>query len=117
MALQLFKIADATVATPQTIISFSSIPQGYTDLKLVFSGRDTATGSVQYGFSLVFNNDLTGARYSGRYLLGSGSAASSARVSRNGDGPWDRRTCIVCAASIILAARSFVAGAVTCGVV
>jgi hypothetical protein len=62
-------------------MSFTSIPSTYTDLKIVASLRDTATGSTGYGFSLVFNNDLTGARYSGRYLLGNGANASSGTVS------------------------------------
>jgi len=40
MALQLFKIADTTVGSPVNTISFSNIPSGYTDLKVVFSLRN-----------------------------------------------------------------------------
>jgi hypothetical protein len=43
MALQLFKIETVEVATPVTSVTFSSIPQGYTDLKLVISGRSAST--------------------------------------------------------------------------
>jgi hypothetical protein len=39
MALQLFKIADVTVSSPVATVDFSSIPQGYTDLKIVMSVR------------------------------------------------------------------------------
>ena len=41
MALQLFKIETVEVASPVSSITFSSIPQGYTDLKLVLSSRST----------------------------------------------------------------------------
>jgi hypothetical protein len=72
MALQLFKIADTTVATPQASIDFSSIPSGYTDLYLVLSGRSTTT--VDY-CEVRFNGAST--NLSGRYLYGSGAAAAS----------------------------------------
>jgi hypothetical protein len=39
MALQLFKIETVEVASPVSSITFSGIPQGYTDLKLVLSSR------------------------------------------------------------------------------
>ena len=39
MALQLFKIETVEVSSPVTSVTFSSIPQGYTDLKLVASVR------------------------------------------------------------------------------
>lgn len=41
MALQLFKIETVEVASPVSSITFSNIPQGYTDLKLVLSSRST----------------------------------------------------------------------------
>lgn len=58
MALQLFKIASVTVATPQANIQFSSIPQGYSDLYVVLSARSTraATGDSLF---IRFNSDTT----------------------------------------------------------
>ena len=43
MALQLFKIETVEVSNPVTAVTFSSIPQGYTDLKLVMSTRTSST--------------------------------------------------------------------------
>lgn len=73
MALQLFKIADVTVATPQASIDFTSIPSGYTDLMVVLSGRTTTTTDY---CEVRFNGLST--NLSGRYLQGNGSAVSSA---------------------------------------
>ena len=74
MALQLFKIASVEVTTPQASIDFSSIPQGYTDLYLVTSGRADINETAM---SLQFNGNTSTANYSYRTLKGSGSAASS----------------------------------------
>jgi len=54
-------------------ITFSSIPQTYTDLKLVISARSTSTSGA-IGFQ--FNGD-TGSNYSWRRIIGNGSSASS----------------------------------------
>ena len=43
MALQLFKIAEVTVASPQANIEFTSIPSGYTDLVLFYSIRSAGS--------------------------------------------------------------------------
>jgi hypothetical protein len=75
MALQLFKIADATVQSPQGSIEFDNIPQGYTDLKLVVSARSSRASFTYDGFTLTFNNSSSG--YSGRWVRGNGSSASS----------------------------------------
>ena len=56
-------------------VTFNSIPQtGYTDLKLVLSARDTASGVAQNG-KIKINGTTTG--YSGKYLMGTGAAANS----------------------------------------
>jgi hypothetical protein len=56
-------------------VTFSNIPQtGYTDLKLVISARQDAATNAPAGY-IKFNGSTTG--YTGRNLLGSGSAASS----------------------------------------
>ena len=83
MALQLFKIASTTVETPQSSITFDSIPQGYTDLKLVFSVRATTTSGNSNCF--IYFNGVNGTSYAQRRLQGDGSAASSNSQSSY---PW-----------------------------
>jgi len=75
MALQLFKIADTTVGSPVNTISFSNIPSGYTDLKVVFSLRNDVA-SPQGTCNIRFNSD-TGNNYTYRRLYGNGSSAAS----------------------------------------
>ena len=74
MALQLFKIADVTVATPQSSVEFSSIPSGYTDLYLVISARTDAS-EVDRLINLTFNNSTSG--YSTRELLANPTTVTS----------------------------------------
>jgi hypothetical protein len=77
MALQLYKIGSVEVGSAGAAnIAFSSIPQGYTDLKVVVSARTDATvGANGYYYNVTFNG--TSANRSGRYLEGTGSAANS----------------------------------------
>jgi len=57
-------------------IEFTSIPGTYTDLKVVFSLRDTSnTGDVWDWFDLTFNGNTS--NYSSRGLFGTGSTAGS----------------------------------------
>ena len=58
-------------------VTFSGIPQtGYTDLKVVFSGRETGnTGSQWIDATLTFNSSTTG--YSSRVVYGSGGGTGS----------------------------------------
>lgn len=76
MALQLFKIASTTVETPQSSITFSSIPQGYTDLLLVNSLRSTNTNS-----DLTLQVNSVSVNYSWRQVYGNGSTAASDTLS------------------------------------
>lgn len=87
MALQIFKIGSYEVPSGGvTSVSFT-IPSGYTDLKIVVSGREVT------GTSLLFTmriNTLT-TNQSTRELRGSGSSASSgtntiATIDQNGSG-------------------------------
>ena len=74
MALQLYKIATVEVdsSAPSTMV-FSSIPQGYTDLKIVISARSSSTlSSIQ-----LRPNGLT-TNLSERALDGNGTSATSA---------------------------------------
>ena len=71
MALQLFKIETVEVASPVSSVTFSNIPQGYTDLIIEMSGRSTS-GIDQ---NLEFNGST--ANLSAKYLLGSGTSLST----------------------------------------
>jgi len=71
------------IGTPQVVgsggasaITFLSIPQTYTDLKIVVSARDTNTpGNTDDGLFIQFNGVTSG--YSNKVLYGNGSSASS----------------------------------------
>lgn len=68
------KISTVTVgASGASTIDFSNIPQTFTDLKLVVSGRSTHTGLD--GVDIRFNNSSTGYTY--RSIMGDGSSAAS----------------------------------------
>ena len=71
MALQLFKIASTIVESPVATIDFTSIPSGYTDLKLVISSRASATNDIL----IRFNSDTTG-NYPNTVLWGGGGTGS-----------------------------------------
>lgn len=70
-------IATTTLSSAASTITFNSIAASWTDLRLVFVGRCTAGAAT---FTLRFNND-SGSNYSGTYLWGDGSSASSARLT------------------------------------
>lgn len=74
MSLTYEPIATTTLTSPQALVTFSSIPQTYTDLVLVVSFSTTNTSDDSGGFQ--FNN--SGApNYSSRHLTGNGTSASS----------------------------------------
>jgi hypothetical protein len=54
-------------------VTFSNIPQNFTDLKIVISGRTNRVLTVD-GITIRFNGDTTSGNYSGRRLFGSGSS-------------------------------------------
>jgi len=81
MALQLIEIADVTVASPQATVTFTSIPQGYTDLIVKVSARDTrATTTGNNGFNMRINGATTG--YTGKQVYGGGGTAVGS-INRN----------------------------------
>jgi hypothetical protein len=68
-----------TVGTATSTITFSSIPQGYTDLVLVMNGNTDAATTTKLN---VGNGTIdTGANYSWTVLSGTGGAANSYRES------------------------------------
>ena len=83
MPLQLYKIASSELTTAAASITFSSIPQGYTDLKVVISARtDFASGNDN--IKLSFNGST--ASFGGKRLYGSGSAVASDTLTDNQSG-------------------------------
>ena len=75
MPLQLYKIASVEVGSAGAAsIEFASIPQGYTDLKVVVNVRSTRSNTTDTLF-LKFNN--TNTTYTTRRLYGLGSTAGS----------------------------------------
>ena len=75
----------------QASISFSSIPSTYTDLVMLVSGR-SAAAFTRRTINLTINGSSTATDYADRYLLGSGSAASSGTDASGSQGyltVWD----------------------------
>lgn len=70
-------IQTITVGSTAANIEFTSIPQTYTDLYLLVSGRSNVD-SVE--LRIQFNSD-TGSNYNGRLLFGSGSSAATQSAS------------------------------------
>lgn len=80
MATTLNLISKQTLGAAVSSVTFSNIPQTYTDLKILVSARDDRSGqpntdlSIQVGLNGTIN---TGSIYSARQLYGSGSTAGS----------------------------------------
>ena len=77
-------IATTTVGSGgASTISFASIPQTFTDLKVVLSARSTAGASVAYSIFMKMNN-LTTSIYSQKALEGSGSGGACSSFAQSG---------------------------------
>ena len=97
-------LATQTLGTAASSVTFSSIPQGYTDLRMVISAKSTHTATTQV--KLNFNSD-TSSNYSWTRLFGDGSSPGSDRTSAttyyelgyisgtDGSGGFDILTCDV----------------------
>lgn len=69
-------IATTTLSSAGNAITFTSIPNTYTDLRVVFSGTaSTTTGPLVY-----FNND-SGSNFSRQFIYGNGTTAAAGRTS------------------------------------
>jgi hypothetical protein len=68
-----------TVGTATPSITFSSIPQTYTDLVIVSNSTPTTSGGVD--LYLTVNGDTTSGLYSKTHIAGYGSSAGSTRFS------------------------------------
>jgi hypothetical protein len=86
MALQLFKIATTSLSTAASSITFSNIPQGYTDLKVVLSVRASTTSGNSNCF--IYLNGVTGTSYSQRRLYGNGTNGSPLVSDTQTSYPW-----------------------------
>lgn len=71
------KIASQTLSGSSASVTFSNIPQTFTDLVIVFSGGESGANK---NFNLTFNSD-SGSNYSWTRLLGDGSTTQSSRGS------------------------------------
>ncbi len=71
-------IQSVTLASAAASITFSSIPNTYTDLRIVFTGTSTSTATY---VQMRMNNVSTGNLYSWTRLTGNGTAAASSRAT------------------------------------
>lgn len=80
-----------TIGTATTSITFSNIPQTYTDLVLVAASKNSVTGTN--GLMLRFNGD-TSSNYSSTFVWGTGSVATTYRYTGQTQGiiGWDNTT-------------------------
>jgi hypothetical protein len=76
MASTYTPIATTTLSSATSAVTFSSIPQTYTDLRVVVTGTASATSA----FALRYNSD-SATNYSYTVLYGTGTSALSARAS------------------------------------
>jgi hypothetical protein len=84
MANTFIKIQTVTVgAGGASNMEFTSIPQTYTDLKIVLSTRSNNAGASD-AIKLTFNNSTSG--YSYRYVYGTGSAGASGNALSQSEG-------------------------------
>jgi hypothetical protein len=80
--MSITKIQHIELSSAQANITFSNIPQTFTDLLLVVSARTTSNpGGASWGDIAILPNNLT-TNGSGRYLFGQGSSASSGTDSK-----------------------------------
>lgn len=69
-----------TTSGSQSTVTFSSIPQGYTNMKFRIYGRAATAGSGSQALQCYFNTD-TGANYNAQYVLGIGTTVSTAALT------------------------------------
>lgn len=69
-------LIEAKTSTASSV-TFSAIPQTYTDLKLVISARDSSTGANWSRIKFAFNGTSSTTNWSGRELYGIGSGSAS----------------------------------------
>jgi hypothetical protein len=75
-------IATQTLGTASATVTFTSIPQTYTDLVLVISGTTSVTGASIF---MRFNSD-TSSLYSDTHFSGGSGSVATARDTNSGNG-------------------------------
>lgn len=75
-----------TTSSTTSSVTFTSIPQGYTDLVLVTNGTSTSGGSQSISVQVGNGSVDTGANYSVTFLYGTGSSAASGAYSNTNYG-------------------------------
>lgn len=83
MASTYTPIATANGTGSSTVISFTSIPQTYTDLVLVCNSITSASGVNNTDIGIRFNNDSSFSSYSRTILYAYSGGISSARSTRS----------------------------------
>jgi len=78
-------IATTTLGSSASSVTFSSIPQTYTDLVLITEGIGLTSGNYDADLNVQLNSD-TGSNYSFTYIIGDGSSAFSNRGSNTSNG-------------------------------
>jgi hypothetical protein len=73
----LIPIQTYTLSSSAASVTFSNIPQNYTDLKVVVSGRNTLSAANWYLTTPQFNTDTTSSNYTYRLVGGFGTTAYS----------------------------------------
>jgi hypothetical protein len=73
------RIATTTVGTATSSVTFSSIPATYTDLVLITSSTNDS-GTSPSNITFRFNSDTT-TNYSNTFISGSGTTATSGRLT------------------------------------
>lgn len=71
------KIASQTLASAAASVTFSNIPQGYTDLILVVNEFNNTATNTSFQFRVGNESIDTGANYGAREIFGTGSSAGS----------------------------------------
>lgn len=74
------KLLTVTTTEGQSSVTFSNIPQNYTDLKVVFSTRGNQSGDTTSNMWLTFNGS-SALEYSAKILYGTGSATAATSES------------------------------------
>lgn len=77
MANDYVALANTTLGSSSSSVTFSSIPQEYRDLVMVFYGTTNTTSD----FLTYFNNDITNSNYSRYYFFGNGSTVATPSAS------------------------------------
>jgi hypothetical protein len=79
-------ISTQTLSANTTTVTFSGIPQTYTDLVLVITGKNSGTTSGDFTIRVGNSSVDSGSNYSRTFISGDGSSASSNRGSNQTSG-------------------------------